>query len=126
MWIMASFERTNSLLMTEHTPPHAAMRLSRFIFVLSFTGALVFLYLRTFLLPDIPFVAIGDQILFFVRAARIVHGQVLYRDFFELVPPGTDLLYAVTFRLFGIHVWIMQAWGIALGLAFFCVITLIA
>ncbi len=110
----------------ESKPPHTAKRSPRSIFVLSFAGALVFLYLRTFLLPAIPFVGTGDQILFFSRAARVVHGQVPYRDFFELVPPGTDLLYAAAFRLFGIHAWVMQAWGIAIGLALCCVVTRIA
>jgi hypothetical protein len=112
--------------MTEHQPPQAAERPSRSILVLSFVAALVFLYLRTFLLPATPFVSVDDQVLFFARAARIVHGQVLYRDFFELVTPGTDLLYGAAFRLFGIHVWIMQAWAVVLGLALSSVITLIA
>ena len=112
--------------MTEHEPTPAAPRLSRSILVLSFVGALAFLYLRTFLFPATPFASLGDQVLFFARAVRILHGQVLYRDFFELVPPGTDLLYALAFRIFGIHAWVMQAWGIAVGLAFCCVITQIA
>jgi len=106
--------------------PHATERLPRFVFGLSIAGTLIFLYLRTFLLPAIPFVAHDDQILFFARAVRMVHGQVLYRDFFELVTPGTDLFYAATFRLFGIHAWVMQAWGVVLGLALSCVITQIA
>ncbi|HMF63786.1 MAG TPA: hypothetical protein VK608_06825, partial [Edaphobacter sp.] len=100
----------STTLMTEPKPPYAAERLSRLIFTLSFAGALVFLYLRTFLLPTTPFAGIGDQILFFSRAARIVHGQILYRDFFEMVTPGTELLYAATFRVFGIHAWVMQTW----------------
>jgi hypothetical protein len=57
---------------------------------------------------------------------RIVHGQVLYRDFFELVTPGTDLLYAAGFKLFGVHAWILQAWTILLGVALSCVITSLA
>jgi hypothetical protein len=101
-------------------------RLPRYILGLSVAGAFLFLYLRTFLLPATPFVALGDQVLFFARAVRIVQGQILYRDFFELVPPGTDLLYASAFRIFGVHAWIMQAWCIALGLSLACVITLIA
>jgi hypothetical protein len=56
----------------------------------------------------------------------VASGQILYRDFFELVTPGIDLLYGATFRLFGIHAWIMQTWCIALGLALYCVVTLIA
>ena len=112
--------------MEEHSATHAAGHLSRALLGLSVTGALLFLYLRTFLLPATPFVAIGDQVLFFTRALRIMNGQVLYRDFFELVTPGTDFLYALGFRIFGVHAWIMQAFAIALGLALCCVITLIA
>jgi hypothetical protein len=100
--------------------------LSRYILYLSVAAAVAFLYLRTFLLPATPLVAAGDQVLFFVRALRMVHGQVLYRDFFELVPPGTDLLYAAAFRSFGVHAWILQAWCVVLGLALAGVITLIA
>jgi 4-amino-4-deoxy-L-arabinose transferase-like glycosyltransferase len=101
-------------------------RLSRPVFLMSLAGAAVFLYLRTFLLPGTPFIAHDDQMLFFERAARMLHGQVLYRDFFEMVTPGVDLLYAAGFRLFGIHAWVMQAWCIALGLALFCTVTWIA
>ena len=93
---------------------------------LALAGAAAFLYLRTFLLPATPFVAHDDQTLFFARAVHILHGQALYRDVFEFVPPGTDLLYAVGFRLFGVHAWLLQAWSIALGLALFSIITLIA
>ncbi|MGA3225045.1 MAG: hypothetical protein ABSC65_14855 [Acidobacteriaceae bacterium] len=112
--------------MTERKPPYAVEGFSRPILALSFAAALIFLYLRTFRLPATPFIGIGDQILFFARAARMVHEQVLYRDFFELVPPGTDLLYAAAFRLFGIHAWVIQAWAIALGLALCWVMTGIA
>ena len=99
---------------------------SRMHFVLFFAGAWAFLYLRTFLLPATPFAATDDQSLFFARAARIIQGQVPYRDFFEIVTPGTDLIYAAGFRLFGIHAWIMPIWIIAMGLAFSLVITYIA
>jgi hypothetical protein len=112
--------------MTESKPPYAIEGLSRPTLALSFAAALIFLYLRTFRLPATPFVGIGDQILFFARAGRMVHGQVLYRDFFELVPPGTDVLYAAAFRVFGIHAWVIQACAIVLGLALCWVITSIA
>jgi hypothetical protein len=112
--------------MTEQKSTHARWGLNRTMIVFSFAGVFAFLYLRTFLLPAIPFVAIDDQVLFFARAVRIVHGQVLYRDFFELVTPGTDLLYAGAFRLFGIHAWIIGAWSICVGLALFSITTLIA
>jgi hypothetical protein len=94
--------------------------------LLALAGAAAFLYLRTFLLPATPFVAHDDQTLFFARAVHILHGHALYRDVFEFVPPGTDLLYAVGFRLFGVHAWLLQAWSIALGLALFSIVTLLA
>jgi hypothetical protein len=111
--------------MTEHGL-HNEGQPSRLMFALAALGCFVFLYLRTFLFSGVPFVAHDDQILFFVRAVRVVHGQVPYRDFFELVTPGIDLLYAAGFRVFGVHAWLMQAWSIALGLGLFCVVTQIA
>jgi hypothetical protein len=106
--------------------PRKEDHLSPFHLTLAISGAALFLYLRTFLLSGTPFVAHDDQTLFFARAVRILHGQVLYRDFFEFVPPGTDLLYAAGFRLFGVHAWLLQAWSIALGLALFCLIAQLA
>jgi hypothetical protein len=99
---------------------------SRIRIVLFLAGAGVFLYLRTFLLPATPFAATDDQSLFFARAVRMVQGQVPYRDFFEIVTPGTDLIYAVGFRLFGVHAWVMPMWTIVTGLAFSLLITYIA
>lgn len=112
--------------MIEHDPSQRIERLSPSLLVVSFAVAAIFLYLRTFLLPATPFIALGDEIIFLLRAMRIVHGQVLYRDFFELVPPGTELLYAAIFRLLGVHVWIVQGWNIVIGMTFCCVITSIA
>jgi hypothetical protein len=95
-------------------------------FALFLAGACAFLYLRTFLLPAIPFAVTDDQSLFFARATRMVQGQIPYRDFFEIVTPGTDLIYAAGFRLFGIHAWVIPMWTITTGLAFSVVITYIA
>jgi len=112
--------------MTEQREYQAEMPLSRRASVFSFAGAVVFLYLRTFLLPKTPFAALDDQTLFFARAGHMVQGQVPYRDFFEIVTPGTDLLYYAAFRLMGVHAWIMPAWAIAVGLAFYATLTSIA
>jgi hypothetical protein len=112
--------------MIQSAPVDSSEHLSRSLGLFALVGALIFLYLRTFLFPATPYLAQGDQILFFARAAHMVHGQIPYRDFLEIVTPGTDLLYAAGFRLFGIHAWIIQAWDILLGLALFWVITQIA
>ena len=51
--------------------------------------ALVYLYLVLFIPPWIPRdVGFGDDRLFLTEATRIVHGQVIYRDFFDLNFPG--------------------------------------
>jgi hypothetical protein len=81
--------------------------------------ALVFLYLRTFLLRT-PVAPYGDEIHYFLHAVRMLHGQVPYRDFFTFVPPGTDLLYLGVFRLFGVHAWVVQGILVALGFFLTC------
>lgn len=93
---------------------------------LSFVLALAFLYPRFFLLPATPFASSGDEFLFFSRALRMLHGQVLYRDVFEIAGPGTEGLYAFGFYLFGQHAWVIQAWHIALGCAFCIALTSIS
>lgn len=75
----------------------------------------IFLYLRTFLLPAIPLAVQYDAVFFFEHAKRIVGGQLPYRDFFEFVMPGTDLLYAVLIRTLGVHAWINSCLVILLG-----------
>ncbi len=87
---------------------------------------MVFLYLRFFLLPATPFAASGDEFLFFSRALRILHGQVLYRDVFEIAGPGTEVLYAFGFYLFGQHAWVIQACHVALGCALCVALTSIS
>jgi hypothetical protein len=111
--------------MTERASP-PIKRPSAALLIAATASAFIFLYLRTFLFPATPFATIDDQLLFFVRAVRILHGEVLYRDFFEFVTPGTDLLYAAAFKVFGIHAWVMQAWLVLTGLTIAAVITLIA
>jgi hypothetical protein len=83
--------------------------------VLSFATALVFLYLRTFLLPATPLFASGDEIHYFMHAVRMLHGQLPYRDFFTFVLPGTDVLYAGVFGLLGVHQWVAQGLVVAVG-----------
>jgi hypothetical protein len=63
-------------------------------------------YFRAFIFPHVPIVLWGDQIGFFDDGSRIVNGQLPYRDFFQIVPPGTDLTYALLIRSFGWSGWI--------------------
>lgn len=89
-------------------------------------GVFFFLFLRHFVLPCVPLAELDDQLLFFARAQHILHGSVVYRDFFEVVTPGNDLLDAVILRVFGLHAWVIPAVEVAMGLAMFAIITLMA
>ncbi|WP_158793219.1 hypothetical protein [Granulicella sp. L60] len=87
------------------------------IWILLFSFAsIVFLYLRTFLLPATPFITLGDEAHYFLHALRMLHGQLPYRDFFTFIFPGTDLLYVGIFRLLGVHQWLVQGLLLVLGL----------
>jgi hypothetical protein len=41
--------------------------------------------------------------------------QVIYRDFFEFAPPGTESVYTTLFHWFGVRAWIPQAMLVLLG-----------
>ena len=45
---------------------------------------------------------LGDEGVFLHAAARILGGEVLYRDFFEFLPPGSFLAVAAWMKLFGV------------------------
>jgi hypothetical protein len=63
-------------------------------------------YFRSFIFPNVPIVLWGDQLGFFYDGGRIVDGQLPYRDYFQIVSPGTDLTYAFLIKCFGLRAWI--------------------
>jgi hypothetical protein len=67
-----------------------------------------FVYLQVFVFPATPRVAIGDQSIYLHNAARMYEGQLIYRDYDYFTLPGTDVLYFVLFKLFGVRAWIPQ------------------
>ncbi len=77
--------------------------------------AAAFIYSQVFLLPDIPLLAYGDQSIYLLNATRILDGQVMYRDFFQFTPPGTEWVYTILFKAFGVRAWIPQAMLVLLG-----------
>jgi len=85
------------------------------------TGAVVasalFLFLQTFILPNVPRIANGDQGIHLSLAARMLDGQLIYRDFDHFPLPGTDVLYFVLFKVFGVRAWIAPAMLIVLGVS---------
>jgi hypothetical protein len=63
-------------------------------------------YFRSFVFPNTPISLWGDQVGFFNDGSRMILGQLPYRDYFQIVPPGTDLVYALLIRCFGLKMWI--------------------
>ena len=75
-------------------------------FILLACGA--FVYLQVFVFPATPRVAIGDQSIYLHNAVRMYEGQLIYRDYDYFTLPGTDVVYFVLFKLFGVRAWIPQ------------------
>lgn len=96
-------------------PPSGQAQTERRTAFFVLLGALAFVFLESFILPGIPLLPIGDQSIFLLNGARMLSGQVVYRDFFEFVVPGTDTVYFLLFKLCGVHAWIPGATLILLG-----------
>jgi len=87
-------------------------------FVPALVGAcLVFLYLETFVAPGTPRVATGDQAIYLHDAARMLDGQLIYRDFDHFTFPGMQVWYLALFKLFGVRAWIPQVMLLLIGTA---------
>ncbi len=80
-------------------------------------GVGIFLYMFLFELPATPFFGDGDQSIFLYEAQRMLHGDVMYRDFFEFTLPGTQSFYALMFAVFGEKFWIVGATVLIIGVA---------
>jgi dolichyl-phosphate-mannose-protein mannosyltransferase len=78
-------------------------------------GSGLFLCLNLFSFSGTPFLLGGDEQVFWLNAQRLLHGELIYRDFFEFTPPGTDLVYAGAFGLFGSRVWVPNVVQLLLG-----------
>jgi hypothetical protein len=76
--------------------------LATIAFVATFSAC----YLRTFAFPRVPMMFWSDQSLYSTNGFRLFSGQTPYRDYFEFLTPGTDLIYALLFRCFGVSLWI--------------------
>jgi hypothetical protein len=63
-------------------------------------------YLRLFLFPTIPFLLWADGLGYATKGARLLQGELPYRDFFDFVTPGSELVYALLFRWVGVALWV--------------------
>jgi hypothetical protein len=80
-------------------------------------GCAVYLYANLFASPGTPYLLGGDQVFFWMDAQRMLHGEQIYRDFFQKTPPGADLLYLGVFKLFGPRIWTTNLVVLLLGIA---------
>lgn len=76
-----------------------------------------FLCLQLFVLPDASVFLGGDQWIYLLEAGRMLEGQVIYRDFFEFLPAGIDLVYQALLNTFGPRAWIPNAALVLLGVS---------
>jgi len=63
----------------------------------------LFVFLRV--LPNITYPIGRDQASFLVIGESLLRGQRLYRDLWDIKPPGIFFLYAVLAKLFGHVMW---------------------
>ena len=77
-------------------------------------ATLIFLYPFLFIPPFIPLNTGND--VFVSDGMRMFEGEVIYRDFFQFVPPGTPLIFFLLFKLFGLRLWIPDLMLLLLGL----------
>lgn len=82
-----------------------------------FVAAFIFIYCQLFQLPFTPIYFEGDHLISVSNAMRILDGEVMYRDFFHLTPPGAEVVYATLFSIFGVKIWILNLIILLLGLA---------
>jgi hypothetical protein len=64
-----------------------------------------------------PILMGGDQVFFWMDGLRLLHGEHVYRDFFQNKPPGTDLVYLGAFELLGPRIWVPNLVILVLGIA---------
>ena len=77
--------------------------------------SLAYLSFNLFQFSTVPVLLGGDQVFFWMDAQRMMHGDRIYRDFFQFTGPGTDLIYLGAFHLFGTRVWVPNIIVLVLG-----------
>jgi hypothetical protein len=80
-------------------------------------GAALYLYCLLFRLPGTPFLLNGDQVYFWMHGLQMLQGEHVYRDFFQVTPPGADVFYFGLFRILGPWIWVTNLAVLLLGVA---------
>ena len=94
-------------------PPCRTFDIQTLLFLLA---AAIFLYAFLFVPPFIPIDYNIDGLTLVTDGKRMYEGQMMYRDFFQFMTPGTVLVYFFLFKLFGHRIWIPHLALLFLGL----------
>jgi hypothetical protein len=78
-------------------------------------ATVIFLWANLFTFAGRPILLGGDQVFFWMDAARMLRGERIYLDFFQFTPPGADLVFLGVFRAFGARLWVTNAVVLLLG-----------
>jgi hypothetical protein len=85
-------------------------------------AALTVVFLRA--LPSLRYPLGRDQATYSVIAQGLLHGRVLYRDLWDIKPPGIFCIYAVIVKIFGPVMWSIGVvdilWLMAISICIFC------
>ena len=86
--------------------------------ILFLLAALGYLYRFLFIVPFLPVEnnGIADSLLYLAPGQRMLEGDLIYRDVFEYLTPGTALVNFFMFKLFGLRLWIPDLLALLLGL----------
>src|SRR5689334_3977992 len=84
------------------------------------------LYLESFILPHTPIYQGDSSPIFLSEAVRMLRGERIYRSFFELTLPGTQVVYLALFKIFGVRAWVPNLAFVSVGTALAGVTTAIA
>lgn len=107
-------DRITEILMTSSLTEHLRSRRFDLLF---FAACLAFLCLHLFQLPATPIFYEGDHVKLLEISRRVALGEVLYRDVFDLVFPGSVAVYAFLIKIFGREFWLVNAVIILHGMA---------
>lgn len=73
-----------------------------------FLICVAFIYFHLFIFLFTPIFYEEDHLYIMHDAWRMYGGEMIYRDFFQIMYPGTQLLYLAFFYVFGLRFWIVD------------------
>lgn len=95
--------------------PNAPAALGLFWYGLVAFVTFAMFYGRLFTISLVPKFFITDHSAYVEDAQRMFFGERLYKDFFTFTFPGTQYVYYLGFRIFGLRAWVPNAIALALG-----------